>query len=184
MSKTKKLCICAICAALCCVLPPAFHALALGSIFSPIHLPVLLCGLICGWPYGLLCGLIGPILSSLLFGMPAAAMLVCMVPELCCYGLCCGLCMKWIRTGHLYADLYFSLIPAMILGRVVGGLASALLYLSSAQVYSLALWASSYLIGTLPGVILQLIILPILVLILTKARLIPERYPVGGTAHV
>lgn len=184
MSKTKKLCICAICAALCYALPLAFHALALGTAFSPIHIPVLLCGLICGWPYGLLCGVVGPILSSLLSGMPPAAMLVSMIPELSVYGALCGLLMQRPRTGKLYADLYLSLIPAMLLGRVAGGLASALVYLSTAQAYSLSLWAGSYLIGTLPGAALQLAVLPALVLILTKARLIPERYPTGGSAHV
>lgn len=177
MSKTKKICICAVCAALCCVLPPAFHALALGSIFSPLHLPVLLCGLICGWPYGLLCGLVGPVLSSLLFGMPAPVILVSMVPELCCYGLCCGLGMKWIRTGKLYADLYLSLLPAMVLGRIVGGAASALFFLTQSEPYSLSLWISAYFVQTVPGIILQLIAIPLLVLILTKSALVPGRYP-------
>lgn len=186
MSKTKKICICAICAALCYVLPLAFHTLVLGSAFSPIHIPVLLCGLVCGWPYGLLCGIVGPVLSSLLSGMPPAAMLVSMIPELCAYGMSCGLLMKVVRTGHLYADLYLSLIPAMILGRIVGGLASALFYLSTTQTYSVSLWANSYIIGTLPGAVLHLIALPAIVLILMKARLIPERYPsaplAGGAA--
>ena len=176
MSKTKQLCICAICTALCCVLPQAFHTLALGSAFSPMHLPVLLCGLITGWPYGFLCGLVGPVLSCLLSGMPSAAMLVSLIPELCVYGICSSLLMKYIRTGRLYADFYLSMIPAMILGRVVGGLVRALTYLSSAESYSMALWTSSYVIGTLPGIILHLIAVPILVLILMKAKLIPERY--------
>lgn len=177
MSKTKQLCTCAICAALCYVLPQAFHAFALGTVFSPMHIPVLLCGLICGWPYGLLCGIVGPILSSLLSGMPGAAMLVSMIPELCAYGVFCGLLMKWIHTGRVYADLYLSLIPAMLLGRVVGGIVRAITYLSSAEAYSVALWASSYVAGTLPGIILHLIVIPVLVLVLTKAKLVPERYP-------
>lgn len=183
MTKIKKLCICAICAALCYVLPIAFHALALGSAFSPIHIPVLLCGLVCGWPYGLLCGIVGPVLSSLLSGMPPMAMLISMIPELCAYGAFCGLLMKRVRTERLYLDLYLSLLPSMILGRIVGGLASALFYLSTAQSYSVALWASSYIVGTLPGLILHLVVLPVIVLILMKARLIPERYPTDQPAQ-
>lgn len=179
MSAIKKISICAICTALCYVLPLAFHALALGTAFSPMHLPVLLCGLLCGWPYGLVCGAVGPVLSSLLSGMPPAAQLVCMVPELCAYGLFCGLFYKFVRTGRIAADLYLSLVPAMILGRVVGGVARALFFLASAQSYSIALWASSYVVGTLPAVIMQLIVLPAMVLALTKARLIPQRYPSG-----
>ena len=129
--------------------------------------------------YGLVCGAVGPVLSSLLSGMPPAAQLVCMVPELCAYGLFCGLFYKFVRTGRIAADLYLSLVPAMILGRVVGGVARALFFLASAQSYSIALWASSYVVGTLPAVIMQLIVLPAMVLALTKARLIPQRYPSG-----
>lgn len=182
MSKTKRLCICAICIALCCILPQAFHAVALGSAFSPIHIPVLLCGLLCGWFYGLICGVIGPVFSCLFTGMPSAAMLVSMIPELCVYGAVCGLMMKWVRTGKLYADLYLALIPAMLLGRVAGGIVRAITYLSSAEGYSVALWTTSYVVGTLPGIILHLIVIPVLVLVLMKARLVPDRYPKVVTA--
>lgn len=177
MSTIKKICFCAICTALCYVLPIAFHPLAVGTLLSPMHIPVLLCGLVCGWPYGLFCGAAGPLLSSLLSGMPPAAMLVSMIPELCAYGVFTGLLMKGIHTGSLPADLYLSLAPAMLLGRVVGGMVRAVVFLSSAQSYSVALWASSYVVGTLPGILLHLILLPAVVVLLTKARLIPPRYP-------
>ena len=165
MSSIKKICLCAICTALCYVLPLAFHPLVMGTALSPMHIPVLLCGLLCGWPYGAFCGVVGPLLSSLLSGMPPAAMLLYMIPELCVY-----------RTGHAYADLYLALVPDMLLGRIAGGIARAIFYLPSGQPYSLALWASSYLVGTLPGIILHLVILPPLVLLMMKARLIPQRY--------
>lgn len=51
LSATKKLVFCAICVALCVVLPMAFHALGSGTVFLPMHVPVLLCGLVCTWPY-------------------------------------------------------------------------------------------------------------------------------------
>ena len=176
MSAVKKICICALCIALCCVLPTAFHGLGLGTALSPMHLPVLLCGLICGPWLGAVCGVVGPILSSVTTGMPGAAMLLHMVPELCVYGLCAGLFMKICRTGSLYADLYLSLIPAMLLGRVAGGVAKALEYRGGTEGYSLAMWAGSYFVGTLPGALLQLVVLPILVLAIMKAGLIPARY--------
>lgn len=179
MSSVKKICICAFCTALCCVLPMAFHALALGPAFSPMHLPVLLCGLICGWPYGAFCGVAGPVLSSCISGMPAAAQLIYMVPELCAYGLLTGLLMRYIRTGRLMPDLYLSLISAMVLGRVAGGAARALFYLSTAESYSIAMWAGAYFVQTLPGAVLQIAVIPPLVLILTRAGLIPARYPKG-----
>ena len=82
LSATKKLVFCAICVALCVVLPMAFHALGSGTVFLPVHVPVLLCGLVCTWPYGVVCGLLGPLLSSVLTGMPAAAVLPSMMAEL------------------------------------------------------------------------------------------------------
>jgi len=48
MSASKRTTLCAVCIALCYVLPIAFHSVGLGSILSPMHVPVLLCGLICG----------------------------------------------------------------------------------------------------------------------------------------
>lgn len=85
-----------------------------------------------------------------------------------------------IHTGKTTADLYASLIPAMLLGRVVGGLVRALFYLSTAQSYSIVLWANAYFVETLPGAVLQLIVLPVLVLALIRARLVPARYAKAG----
>ena len=178
MSTVKKMCICAICIALCYVLPQAFHVLPLGSLLSPMHLPVLLCGLVCGWPYGLVCGVIGPALSTLLSSMPPAVKLITMIPELCVYGLAAGLGMRFIRTGKTVPDLYLSLLPALVLGRIAGGVTQALLYLSRAESYTIALWISSYVVGTLPAIVLQLAVLPALVWGLMRAGLIPARYGV------
>ena len=124
MKKTvnaKNLAFCALCIALCVVLPMAFHAIAnAGMIFLPMHIPVLLCGLACGWPYGLICGVLGPLLSGVLTGMPGPAVLPGMMVECGVYGLVCGLMMLRVHTGKLYADLYISQITAMLLGRVQG----------------------------------------------------------------
>ncbi len=176
MNRIKCIILCAMCIALCYVLPIAFHALALGKILSPMHIPVLLCGIICGPLYGLFCGIAGPILSSLISGMPPVTALISMLPELAVYGLVGGLLMKFIRTKHLIADVYASLIPAMILGRIAGGIADALFYLGSETPYSINMFVSSYLIGSFPSIIIQLILIPILALTLEKAKLLPARY--------
>ena len=70
LSSSKRTTLCAVCIALCYVLPIAFHSVGLGGVLSPMHIPVLLCGIVCGGGAGFLCGLIGPVLSSLLSGMP------------------------------------------------------------------------------------------------------------------
>ena len=172
----KSLTVCAMCIALCCVLPMAFHSMGLGRTFSPLHFPVILCGLVCGPVFGAVCGVLGPILSCLATGMPNAAGLVSMVPELFAYGLVCGLGMLFIRVKHLLADVYLSMIPALITGRLVGGAVSALVYTGAAGGYSFAMFISSYLVGTFPGMIAQLALIPLLVLTLEKTKVIPARY--------
>ncbi len=179
MSHIKRLCICAICIALCCILPTAFHAMGVGSNLSPLHIPVLLCGLICGGGCGAFCGIAGSLLCSLLTGMPPMAKLAYMMPELCAYGLFAGLLMHFIRTRHLSVDLYLSLLGTMVLGRVVGGLARILTLriLGSSEVFTVQMWVASYVVGSLPGIIAHLILIPALILVLEKANLLPKRYP-------
>lgn len=175
MSNVKKSILTAVCIALCVVLPQAFHAIPnAGAVYLPMHIPVLLCGLICGAPYGLLCGLAGPALSHLFTGMPPVGMLPSMLVECAVYGLAAGLMMK-IKTKSLYADLYLSLIVAMLAGRVLSGIAKALIF--SAGEYSMALWVTGSFVTSLPGIIIQLALIPTVVFALMKARLIPERYP-------
>ena len=176
MSSVKQATITALCIALCYVLPVVFHATGLGSAFSPMHIPVLLCGLVCGSGYGIFCGIAGPVLSSVLSGMPTVTQLIYFVPELIIYGFVTGLMMKLVRTKKLVADLYISLAVAMLAGRLVGGIAEALFYLGSGQAFTLAAVAAGYFVTTIPGIICHLIVIPILVTTLMKARLIPNRY--------
>lgn len=174
MTNVKKLVLTAVFAALCVVVPYAFHTIPnAGTVFLPMHIPVLLCGLVCGWPYGLACGLIGPALSSLT-GMPPLSMLPGMMVECAVYGAAAGALMKWIHTGSLYADLYICLPAAMLLGRVVSGIAKALIF---APGTSLAAWATASFVTGLPGILIQLVLIPTLMYALTRAHLIPRRYP-------
>ena len=172
----KNLCISAICIALCYVLPVAFHAVGLGSVLSPMHIPVLLCGLVCGGWYGAACGLMGPALSSLLSGMPSATTLIFMVPELVVYGIVSGLLFRLIRTGKTLVDLYISLVAAMVLGRIVGGIAKALFFLGTGKTFGIAAWATGYFVTSAPGIAVHLVLIPTLVLVLMGAKLIPARY--------
>ena len=177
-SNVKKTVTAAMCTAMCVVLPLMLHALPnAGSTLCPMHIPVLLCGFICGWSYGMLCGLAGPMLSSLVTGMPSMATLPVMSSELMAYGAVTGIMMQLVRTKIIYIDLYISLLSAMIAGRVLAGVMSALIFLGSGVNYSMSLWAASYFITSLPGIIIHLTILPGIIFALEKSRLIPVRYP-------
>ncbi len=179
-SHVKNITVCAMCVALCYVLPLLFHATGVGSAFSPMHIPVLLCGLVCGGVYGGICGILGPLLSSLLSGMPPVLMLTRMIPELFAYGLIAGICMRYMKVGNSVADTYISLIAAMCVGRIVGGIATFVFYKVTANAYNFSMWFASYFAEAVPGIIVQLIVVPLLVLTLQQARVIPPRYQKTG----
>lgn len=173
----RKLTLAAVCVALCVVLPIAFHSIPnAGSVLLPMHIPVLICGMICGWPYGFLCGLMGPMLSSVLTGMPPVAYLPPMMVECATYGLVAGLMLKFVHTGKTYHDLYIALVSAMLAGRVVAGLAKALIFTPG---LAMSAWIASSFVTALPGIVIQLVFLPTVVLALMKARVIPVRYRKG-----
>ena len=160
-STTKKLVSCALCIAIGVLLPMAFHVIPnAGSIFLPMHIPVLICGLFCGTPYGLAC------LSSMTTGMPPAMILPQMMIELAVYGLVTGLCSKYIPQENEMSKLYMSLIIAMLVGRIVNGFVNT--FILSTQGYTLSVFMTASFITCLPGIIIQLIVIPILVRILNK----------------
>jgi len=177
MNKTNinKITITAICIALCVVLPYVFHFIPnAGQLFSPMHIPVLLCGLVTGPLYGLATGVFGPLLSSLLTGMPPTAFLPNMMIELALYGLIAGLMMRIVHTGKLYLDILISLIVAMLLGRVFIGIV-IWLFLSQGD-YGISAWFAAYFTGSIPGIIAHIIIIPIVTLALIRANLVPNKY--------
>ena len=170
MHPVKCMTLSAVCIALCVVLPIAFHSIPnAGSVILPMHIPVLICGMICGWPYGLICGLMGPLLSSVLTGMPPAAMMV----ECGTYGMVSGLMLKYVRTKSTYGDLYIALIVAMLAGRVISGIAKALIFSPG---MAMSAWITASFVTALPGIVIQLVFLPSVVFTLMKARVIPVRY--------
>ena len=141
----------------------------IGSMLLPMHIPVLLCGLVCGPILGLICGIFTPVLSSLITGMPGPAYLPSMICELAVYGLLAGAMIKLIKTEKPLVNLYASLITAMIGGRIVYGLMNALIFRAGA--YSIQMWMTASFVTALPGIILQLLLLPAVVYALQKAKL-------------
>lgn len=165
----------AVCIALCPVMPFLAGLFPNGrQLFSPMHIPALLCGLVTGPLYGLAGGILGPLFSFAVTGMPPGGKLPQMMLELGCYGLVTGLGMKYIRLGKLRSDLWLSMVIAMVAGRIVGGLANALIFMRGA--YSMKIWASAYFAGTAPGIVVHLLVIPAVYFALERAKLIPKRY--------
>ena len=162
MNKTKQLVLTAMFIALGVILPQAFHAIPnAGSIFLPMHIPVLISGYVVGPLFGLLCGILTPLLSHLIFSMPPAPILPSMLCELAVYGLMTGILSKVIKIENDYVKAYVVLILSMLAGRLTYGILNALIF--KAGSYSFSAWISAALITALPGILIQLVLIPILV---------------------
>lgn len=167
MKKINNLAVCALCIALCVILPFSFHLIPdFGSIFCPMHLPVFICALVCGPVYGFACGVIGPLLSSLFTGMPPSFILPSMLLELATYGLLTGLFMNIFKNKKTIISLYLSLILSMVIGRLVASFAQIFIFAkgtSAAQAVFV-----SHFITCLPGIVLQLVIIPPIIIAINK----------------
>ncbi len=173
MKSVRKLVISALMLALCFILPMLTgHLQQIGSSLLPMHLPVLLCGFVCGWPWGLAVGFIAPLLRSVTLGMPPLfPTAVAMAFELAAYGAFSGLFYKLLprKTGYIWV----SLVLAMLLGRAVWGLVMTVLALIVTSVsFSPAVFLASGFLNAIPGIIIQLILIPLLVMALQRAKLI------------
>ncbi len=147
----------------------------IGNMLLPMHLPVFLCGFVCGWKYGASVGLILPMTRSLIFGRPLFypdAMAMSM--ELMTYGLVVGLVYMLLKKKNLLA-VYISLLSAMIAGRLLWGIVRFLMLgLRNTSFSFHAFWVGSFL-NAIPGIILQLILIPAIMLTLQKTKLLPFR---------
>lgn len=149
-----------------------------GNMLLPMHLPVLICGLVCGWKWGAAVGFVLPILRSMLFQMPPllptmrTGGALCMAFELMTYGLVAGLLYDWLKKYRW--GLIVSLLGAMLAGRIVWALASMVIYRIFADFpFTFQLFLAGGFLSAWPGMILQIILVPLLVRLLEKTRLIP-----------
>ncbi len=145
----------------------------LGSMLLPMHIPVLLCGFICGWQSGLMVGLIAPLLRSVLFGMPPLMpTAIAMTFELAAYGALAGL--LYARLAHRPLRVCLALLGSLLSGRIVWGLVSfALYWLFLGKAFTMQMFLGGALLQAWPGIVAQLVLIPLIVLALERARLIP-----------
>ena len=143
----------------------------IGNMLCPMHIPVLLCGFVCGWQYGGAVGLVAPLLRSLTLGAPVLfPRAVCMSLELCTYGAVVGLMFFLLPKKIPY--IYVSLVTAMLAGRLIWGGAMFLCLLPGETQFGFAAFAAGAFFNAIPGILLQLVLIPPVVVALKRAGLI------------
>ena len=168
-SNIKKLTYSALFLAIAMVLPFVTGQVPqIGSMLCPMHIPALLCGFICGWPWGLAVGFIAPLLRSVIFGMPPMFPgAVAMAFELAVYGCMAGLLYRLLPKKKW--AVYAALIISMIAGRVVWGAVRYILAGLSGTKFTWPMFLAGAVTNAIPGIILQIIIIPLLVIALDRA---------------
>ncbi len=143
----------------------------IGSMLLPMHFPVFLTGLICGWQYGLTVGAIVPILRHLMFGMPPMLTAIAMAFELATYGLVAGYIYTRVKKQTV-TTIYISLLSAMIIGRIVWGIVQIIILNFTGSAFTVQMFMAGALLNAIPGIIAQLVIVPIIMIALDKAKII------------
>lgn len=167
MNRTQKAVISALFLAIGIVLPFFTGQIPqIGKLLLPMHLPVFLCAFICGWQYAAVIGFILPLLRSVLFSFPVLyPNAVGMSIELLTYGLVMGLIYRAFNKKGILS-VYASMIPAMLIGRIVWGMARLLLYGVDNTPFTWSMFIAGAFIDAIPGIILQLILIPIIISII------------------
>lgn len=174
MNKTsyyvKKLTFSAMFVALAFVLPfLTVNIPEIGQALCPMHIPVILCGFICGWPCGLVVGFVSPLLRTLFLTMPPLMTAIPMAFELAAYGAFAGLMYRLLpkKLPFIYVDL----IVSMVAGRLVWGTVKFLMVGLDVNAFGLSAFWAGAVIGSIPGIIVQIVLIPAIVFALSRAGL-------------
>jgi len=155
----------AVMAALALVLPVAFHAVGLGHYFLPMLLPLLLNGFLSSLPWAVLAGALVPWISALLTGMPPIYPPVALIMSL----------EAIVLSGT--ASLLFRLLkrriwPALLAAITADRAVSFLLTWAMASRFGISprIAAFGTFVEALPGVALQIAVVPLVIRALRQRR--------------
>lgn len=147
----------------------------IGNMLLPMHIPVFLCALVCGWRYGVPMAFVLPVFRSLMFGMPPLyPTAISMAFELATYAFVAGFLYersRWQCTKALYRCMLIS----MMAGRIVWGIVQATLMGLGGNTFTFQAFIGSALLNAVPGIILQLILIPTVMVALDHTKLVPFR---------
>ena len=156
------------------------HVPQIGNMLCPMHFPVLLAGFVLGGPWGLALGFAAPLLRSVLFGMPPMRSLIFGMPplfptaiamafELATYGAVAGFMYR--KVQHTLPMIYATLVTSMVAGRLIWGAVRFVLAGLSGSSFPFSAFLSGAVLTAVPGIVAQLILIPLIVAALQKARL-------------
>ncbi len=174
-ARVRKLTYAALCLAIAMALPFVTGQIPeIGSMLCPMHIPALLCGFLCGGLWGMAVGFVSPLLRGLLFGMPPLFPTgVAMAFELAVYGAAAG----WLyrRLPRKRGVIFAALLLAMIAGRIVWGIVHIVIAGVTGVEFTWAAFLGGAVTTALPGILLQLVLIPALVVAMERAGLVPDR---------
>lgn len=170
----RRLVFASVCLALCMVLPFLTGQVPqIGKMLCPMHIPVLLAGFLCGPWWAMAVGAAAPLLRYALFGMPQILPTgIAMCFELLAYGLAAGLLYRLFPKKNGF--IYLSLIGSMLIGRILWGVASIVIFSAAGEPFTWAFFFAGAFANAIPGIIVQLVLIPVLVMALKKAGLITD----------
>ncbi|MCI5534536.1 MAG: ECF transporter S component [Firmicutes bacterium] len=170
--KTREMVMAALCLALALLLPFLTGQIKeIGNMLCPMHIPVLLCAFLCSWKWAAGVGAAAPLLRSAIWGMPPMGPIAfAMTFELATYGLIASVIYR--RLPKKTWSIYIALIAAMLGGRIVWGIVSMILYGAMGTPFTWQMFAAGAFINAVPGIILQIVIIPVIVLALEKAGVV------------
>lgn len=149
-----------------------------GNMLLPMHIPILICGFVCGWESGLVIGFVTPIIRSFLIGMPPMfPIAIAMSFELAVYGCLTGVFFRLFSKKNMLIPVV--LIIAMAGGRIVWGIVSYVLFGLNGTAFSIEMFLAGGIVNAIPGILLQLVLIPIVIIALKKVKLLEYRDKYG-----
>jgi hypothetical protein len=144
--------------------PWAFHQFHLaGATYLPMHFFIFIAALAGGWQAGAIVGLLTPFASYAVSGMPALTVLPQIAVEVTAYGLIAGLLRQKFNL-----NVFWSLLGAMVAGRLALLLAVVVVQLATGHVYSpLGAAATPFtavgntIAQSWPGMVAQIVLIPL-----------------------
>lgn len=140
----------------------------IGKMLLPMHIPVFLCAMICGGRYSGAVGFVLPLARSLIFSVPVMyPTAIAVAFEMAAYGIVTGFLFKRTAMGYLMS-VYISMAAAMVTGRIIRCIAEIILLRMKGNDFALSIFIKGTLLNAIPGIALQLILIPAIMVALKK----------------